>query len=112
MVNIKGNVKEELLKIVKENNLTILKVECLGYPGYDSQNEGGDGEWYIDKAPRLNTIDDLDINYYYDDYDQQVYGTVYCFNSNNGPVWLTRVKHEEFEREHWEINKVPDFYKK
>ena len=104
----KINVKESLLEIVKENNLEILKIDLC--------DEGAS----IAKAERLNpndwgklysTLETLDFEvesiFMHDD----VRGMVYCQDKNTKePVWI--VSRGDEGGSWWEVNRVPEFYKR
>ena len=110
-VDNKINAKEELLKIVKENNLTIDKIDCRNYYPED---DDPDSIYYVDEEYRkeYKSLDDLDFDY--DPYIEcycYLTGTVYCYDNDGNPVWLTRYSND-YITEHWEINQLPDFYKK
>lgn len=61
------NAKEELLRIVRNNNLEILKIDC--HFEYDCD---------LPCDIPLTTLDELDHEYYYDYGTQHLFGTVYC----------------------------------
>lgn len=110
-VDEKRNAKDELLKIVEENNLTIAKIDCRNY---DPEDNDSDSIYYIDEEYRkeYKSLDDLDFDYDpYIEYYCYLNGIVYCYDKDNNPVWLTRYS-DEYITEHWEINQLPDFYKK
>lgn len=94
------NAKKELLNIITSRNLTILKIEIT----YTHIN--WDDNTTITK--NITTLDDL--NFDYDDGygSQELFGVVYCKNSNNRPVWLTRGEYDGSEW--WDINTIPEFY--
>lgn len=94
------NAKQELLNIITSRNLTILKIEIT----YTHIN--WDDNTAITKD--ITTLDDL--NFDYDDGygSQELFGVVYCKNSNNRPVWLTRGEYDGSEW--WDINTIPEFY--
>lgn len=94
------NAKQELLDIITSRNLTILKIE-ITYTPID-----WDDNTTITK--NITTLDDLNFNYDAGYGSQELFGVVYCKNSNNRPVWLTR---EEYDgSEWWDINTIPEFY--
>ena len=94
------NAKQELLDIITSRNLTILKIEIT----YTHIN--WDNNTTITK--NITTLDDLNFDYDAGYGSQELFGVVYCKNSNNRPVWLTR---EEYDgSEWWDINTIPEFY--
>ena len=94
------NAKKELLDIITSRNLTILKIEIT----YTHIN--WDDNTTITK--NITTLDDLNFDYDAGYGSQELFGVVYCKNSNNRPVWLTR---EEYDgSEWWDINTIPEFY--
>lgn len=94
------NAKQELLDIITSRNLTILKIEIT----YTHIN--WDDNTTITK--NITTLDDLNFDYDAGYGSQELFGVVYCKNSNNRPVWLTR---EEYDgSEWWNINTIPEFY--
>lgn len=94
------NAKKELLNIITSRNLTILKIEIT----YTHIN--WDDNTTITK--NITTLDDLNFDYDAGYGSQELFGVVYCKNSNNRPVWLTR---EEYDgSEWWDINTIPEFY--
>ena len=94
------NAKQELLNIITSRNLTILKIEIT----YTHIN--WDDNTTITKD--ITTLDDLNFDYDAGYGSQELFGVVYCKNSNNRPVWLTR---EEYDgSEWWNINTIPEFY--
>lgn len=94
------NAKKELLDIITSRNLTILKIEIT----YTHIN--WDDNTTITK--NITTLDDLNFDYDAGYGSQELFGVVYCKNSNNRPVWFTR---EEYDgSEWWDINTIPEFY--
>lgn len=94
------NAKQELLDIITSRNLTILKIEIAYTP------INWDDNTTITK--NITTLDDLNFDYDAGYGSQELFGVVYCKNSNNRPVWLTR---EEYDgSEWWDINTIPEFY--
>ena len=94
------NAKQELLKIVNDNNITILKIDIKYYGDVDINDKP------VNK--HITSLDELDFDYDAGYGVQELYGTIYCKDSNNNPVWLTR---EEYDgSEWWRINTIPEFY--
>ena len=94
------NAKQELLDIITSRNLTILKIEIT----YTTINWDDDDT--ITK--NITTLDDLNFDYDAGYGSQELFGVVYCKNSNNRPVWLTRGEYDGSEW--WDINTIPEFY--
>lgn len=94
------NAKQELLDIITSRNLTILKIEIT----YTHIN--WDDNTTITK--NITTLDDLNFDYDAGYGSQELFGVVYCKNSNNRPVWLTRGEYDGSEW--WDINTIPEFY--
>lgn len=94
------NAKQELLNIITSKNLTILKIEIT----YTHIN--WDDNTTITK--NITTLDNLDFDYDAGFGIQELFGIVYCKDSNNHPVWLTRGEYDGSEW--WEINTIPEFY--
>lgn len=94
------NAKQELLDIITSRNLTILKIEIT----YTHTN--WDDNTAITKD--ITTLDDLNFDYDAGYGSQELFGAVYCKNSNNRPVWLTRGEYDGSEW--WDINTIPEFY--
>ena len=94
------NAKQELLDIITSRNLTILKIEIT----YTHIN--WDDNTTITK--NITTLDDLNFDYDAGYGSQELFGVVYCKNSNNCPVWLTRGEYDGSEW--WDINTIPEFY--
>lgn len=98
------NAKQELLNIIVPENLTILKIEITyNHADYDISCDN-----YNTIIKGITTLDDLDFDYNAGFGTQELFGVVYCKDSNNHPVWLTRGEYDG--REWWEINTIPDFY--
>lgn len=98
------NAKQELLGIVNSKVLTILKIDVtLEQIEYDlSSNEYNS----IDK--HITALDDLDFDYDSGYGIQELFGVVYCKDSKDNPVWLTRGSYDGSEW--WNINTIPEFY--
>ena len=98
------NAKKELLGVITSNNLTILKID-ITYENI-SYNETHDGYNTVTKT--ITSLDDLDFEYDSGYSIQELFGTVYCKDSNGNPVWLTREGYDSSEW--WTINTIPEFY--
>lgn len=94
------NAQQELLKIVNDNNITILKIDIEYYGNVDNKGKT------ITK--HITSLDELDFAYDAGYGVQNLYGTVYCKTSNGNPVWLTRGEYDGSEW--WVINTIPEFY--
>lgn len=98
------NAKQELLNIITSRNLTILKIEIT----YDNIDYNISYDNYSAITKIITTLDDLDFDYDAGFGTQELFGTVYCKDSNNCPVWLTRGEYDGSEW--WDINTIPEFY--
>lgn len=94
------NAKQELLKIVNTNDITILKIDIKYYGDVDNKGK------IITK--NITSLDVLDFDYDAGYGVQELYGTVYCKDFNSNPVWLTREDYDDSEW--WKINTIPRFY--
>ena len=104
----KINVKRSILEIVKENNLEILKIDlCNG----DESFVRFYGEGRDESCKVYTTLEDLDFEIDSIDMQEEVQGTVYCQNKDTKePVWI--VSRGDEGGSWWEVNRVPDFYKR
>lgn len=96
------NAKQELLKIVNDNNITILKIDINYYGDVDFDNKGKT------VTKHITSLDELDFDYDAGYGVQDLYGIVYCKASNDNPVWLTRGEYDGSEW--WTVNTIPEFY--
>ena len=94
------NAKQELLKIVNDNNITILKIDINYYGDVDNKCKTD--------TKHITSLDELDFDYDAGYGVQDLYGIVYCKASNDDPVWLTRGEYDGSEW--WTINTIPEFY--
>lgn len=94
------NAKQELLKIVDAKKLTILKIDVMFYDTFNCKHKK--------VTKHISSLNDLDFNY--DTYFgiQNIFGHVYCKDSNNRPVWLTRSMDDG--KEWWDVNTLLKFY--
>ena len=91
------NYKQDLLDIVKEHNLQILKIDCKYTNTGDSATENNN----------INNLDQLNFGSLLGD---GLEGIVYCHHAiSKQPIWITRVN--DGYTGWWQLNKVPDFYK-
>lgn len=98
------NAKQELLGIINSKVLTILKIDItLDKIDYDFAS----GE-YNSISKYIKSLDDLDFDYDAGYGIQELFGVVYCKDSNNKPVWLTRGEYDGSEW--WNVNTIPEFY--
>ena len=88
------NYKQDLLDIVKEQNLQILKIDCK-FSGFSTYRG------------TINTLDQLDFD---SSTGYDIFGIIYCRHAiSKQPIWLIRVNGSKSSW--WQLNKVPDFYK-
>lgn len=106
------NAKEVLLKLIKQENLEIIKIDCYNEDGdcclHSRKNCEGPKTW--DCNPQHYTsLDDLNFIYEDDSCVQELYGIVYCLNKvTKQPVWLTRCCNDVYS--YWQVNRIPEFY--
>lgn len=103
----KVNVKESLLKIVKKNNLEILKIDLVNgaesFARYSGIKRSKSCKVYT-------TLEDLDFEEESFLVHDKVLGTVYCQDKDTKkPVWIESWGDECSSW--WKVNRVPDFYK-
>lgn len=98
------NAKQELLNIITSRNLTILKIDVtFDHIEYDlSSNE------YNSISKHITSLDDLDFEYDSGYGIQELFGIVYCKDSDDNPAWLTRGEYDGSEW--WVVNTIPRFY--
>ena len=98
------NAKQELLNIITSRNLTILKIDVtFDHIEYDlSSNE------YNSISKHITSLDDLDFEYDSGYGIQELFGIVYCKDSDDNPAWLTRGEYDGSEW--WIVNTIPRFY--
>lgn len=105
------NAKDELLDIINSYSLKILKIDCMNFNAMLEKQcaEFQNREANIDREDVYILLKDLDFEYDPKSGVETFFGTVYCLNVNNNPVWLTR----DFNgvSEYWVINKLPEYYK-
>lgn len=104
----KVNVKESILEIIKKNNLEILKINLCN-------DEESFTRFYGKKRNEFckayTTLGDLDFEVESIFMHDEVRGTVYCRDKDTKePVWI--VSRSDEGGSWWEVNRVPDFYKR
>lgn len=94
------NAKEELLNFVASRNLTILKIDIrYEHIYYNSSCDELDFE-YSKITKHITTLDELNFKYDSGCGIQELFGFVYCKDSDDNPVWLIRA---EFVGNKWWI---------
>lgn len=105
------NAKDELLGMINLCNLKILKIDCMNFNAALEKQcaEFQHREPNIDKEDVYTSLEDLDFDYDPQSGVETFFGTVYCLDVDNNPVWLTR----DFNgvSEYWITNKLPNYYK-
>ena len=105
----KINVKKSILEIVEKNNLEILKIDLCN--DYESAARFYGGERDVFSCKVYTTLEDLDFELESFLIQEEVQGTVYCRDKDTKePVWL--VSYGDECSSWWEVNRVPDFYKR
>ena len=104
----KINVKKSILEIVEKNNLEILKINLCN-------DEESFTRFYGKKRNEFckayTTLGDLDFEVESIFMHDEVRGTVYCRDKDTKePVWI--VSRSDEGGSWWEVNRVPDFYKR
>lgn len=107
------NAKQELLDVLKENNLEIIDINCTNgdAQSYLYYKKKGKTEYllncYKELAKFYRTIDDFD--FMYDPCDNDIEGTICCRNiDTKEPCWMTRGCDEASSW--WNIHKVPEYF--
>lgn len=101
------NIKESLMKVVKENNLEILKIDLYNDEAAIAKSINMEPDESCKIYTTLESLDfKTDPNYWHD----EVRGMVYCQDKDTKePVWIESWGDECFSW--WQVNRVPDFYK-
>lgn len=73
---------------------------------WNNQQDCKDYQEFLDEVPNR----DDDFKYNEGCGSQSIFGTVYCYDKYNNPVWLTRGEYDGSEW--WDVNRIPDFYGK
>ena len=104
----KVNVKESILEIIKKNNLEILKIDlCNDEESFVRSYSKKRNEF----CKAYTTLGDLDFEVESIFMHDEVLGTVYCRDKDTKePVWIVSCGDEGSSW--WEVNRVPDFYKR
>ena len=104
----KINIKDSILDIIEKNNLEILKIDLCND---DESFVRFYGEGRDESCKVYTTLEDLDFEIDSIDMQEEVQGTVYCQDKNTKePVWI--VSRGDEGGSWWEINRVPEFYKR
>ncbi len=105
----KINVKKSILEIVEKNNLEILKIDLCNDYELAARFYGGGRDAVSSRV--YTTLEDLDFEVESIFMHDEVRGTVYCRDKDTKePVWIESRGDEGGSW--WEINRVPDFYKR
>lgn len=105
----KINVKKSLLEVVEDYNLEILKIDLMNDEESSARFYGEERDVFSCKV--YTTLEDLDFELESFLIQEEVQGTVYCRNKDTKePVWL--VSYGDECSSWWEVNRVPDFYKR
>ena len=104
----KINVKESLLEVVNSNNLEILKIDLYNDEESFARSYNRERDEYCKTYTTLKDLDfEVEFIFIYD----EVHGTVYCQDKDTKePVWI--VSRGDEGGSWWEVNRVPDFYKR
>ena len=105
----KINIKDSILDIIEKNNLEILKIDLCNDYELAARFYGGGRDAVSSRV--YTTLEDLDFEVDSFDMQEEVRGTVYCQDKNTKePVWI--VSHGDEGGSWWEVNRVPEFYKR
>ena len=105
----KINVKKSILEIIEKNNLEILKIDLCNDYELAARFYGGGRDAVSSRV--YTTLEDLDFEIDSFDMQEEVRGTVYCRDKDTKePVWI--VSRGDEGGSWWEINRVPEFYKR
>lgn len=105
----KINVKKSLLEVVENYNLEILKIDLMNDEESSARFYGEERDVFSCKV--YTTLEDLDFELESFLIQEEVRGTVYCRDKDTKePVWL--VSYGDECSSWWEVNRVPDFYKR
>ena len=104
----KINIKESILEIVEKNNLEILKIDLMNDEESFVRSYSKERNEFC-KA--YTTLEDLDFEVESIFMHDEVRGAVYCRDKNTKePVWI--VSRGDEGSSWWEVNRVPEFYKR
>ena len=105
----KINVKKSILEIVEKNNLEILKIDLCNDYEFAARFYGGGRDAVSSRV--YTALEDLDFEVDSIFMQEEVRGTVYCQDKDTKePVWI--VSRGDEGGSWWEVNRVPDFYKR
>lgn len=105
----KLNIKKSILEIVEKNNLEILKIDLCNDYEFAARFYGGGRDAVSSRV--YTTLEDLDFEVDSIFMQGEVQGTVYCQDKDTKePVWI--VPRGDEGGSWWEVNRVPDFYKR
>ena len=105
----KINVKKSLLEVVEDYNLEILKIDLMNDKESSARFYGEERDVFSCKV--YTTLKDLDFELEPILIQEEVQGTVYCQDRDTKePVWV--VSRGDEWSSWWEVNRVPDFYKR
>ena len=104
----KINVKESLLEVVNSNNLEILKIDLYNDEESFARSYNRERDEYCKTYTTLKNLDfEVESIFVHD----EVRGMVYCQDKDTKePVWI--VSRGDEGMSWWEVNRVPDFYKR
>ena len=104
----KINVKKSILEIVEKNNLEILKINSCNDEESFARSYNRERDEYCKTYTTLNDLDfEVESIFMHD----EVLGAVYCRDKDTKePVWI--VSRGDEGGSWWEINRVPEFYKR
>ena len=104
----KINVKKSILEIVEKNNLEILKIDLYNDEESFARSYNRERDEYCKTYTTLKDLDfEVEFIFVYD----VVRGMVYCQDKDTKePVWIESRGDEGGSW--WEVNRVPDFYKR
>ena len=104
----KINVKASLLEVVNGNNLEILKIDLCNDEESFARSYNRERDEYCKTYTTLKDLDfEVEFIFVYD----VVRGMVYCQDKDTKePVWIVSCGDEGGSW--WEVNRVPDFYKR
>lgn len=104
----KINVKKSILEIVEKNNLEILKIDLCNDEESFVRSYGEERNEF---CKVYTTLEDLDFEVESIFMHDEVLGVVYCQDKDTKePVWI--VSRGDEGGSWWEVNRVPDFYKR
>ena len=104
----KINIKKSILEIVEKNNLEILKIDLCNDEESFARSYNRERDEYCKTYTTLNDLDfEVESIFMHD----EVLGAVYCRDKDTKePVWI--VSRGDEGGSWWEINRVPEFYKR